>query len=280
MAAPELDLSIVTPCFNAARYVRACIESVKRACAGLNYEHVIADGGSTDGTLEILKGSGENVRWFSGRDGGMYDALNKAVAAAKGRWIGHLNTDEQYNPAGLRAALGVLQTGQADAVLGPTVMVDGAGQFLQLFKQVIVPRPVDALWCMPVQSCSFLYRRGLWERCPYDTRFRLVADHVWFRAQVEAGMRMAAIREPIGIFTWHPDNLSNTLGLQKPEDALPDVNRRALRLQLAKHVYRLRKTLAGGYWRAPVSYEIFREGRFETVRVEKPALKLKRERLT
>lgn len=271
-----MQFSIVTPCFNAIRYLPDCVASVRYACEGLDYEHIVVDGGSTDGTVAFLEKQSD-LRWVSERDGGMYEALNKGMGMASGAIVGHLNTDEQYNREGLRQALLRLESGGADAVFGPTIMVDGEGRFLQVFKQITVPRVVDTHWCMPVQSCSLLYRRVCWERKAYDTRYRLVADHAWFREQMEEGLSLVSVRQPIGIFTWHADNLSSTEGRGSAEDALSDIDKGSFSLRCAKHIYRLRKLLMGGYIRSSVDFEIFRKGVLAREQVARPALKLRRD---
>ena len=73
-----MDFSVVTPCFNSIRWIALCVRSVRHACAGLEYEHIVCDGGSTDGTLEYLQQQGD-IRLIPGPDRGMYDALNKGL---------------------------------------------------------------------------------------------------------------------------------------------------------------------------------------------------------
>ena len=269
-------LSVVTPSFNALRYLPDCVASVRHACAGIAYEHIVVDGGSTDGTVAYLEQQSD-LRWLSEKDGGMYEALNKGIRMAQGAMVGHLNSDEQYNRPGLSEALQELETKSVDAVFGPTVMVDGEGAFLQLFNQSTMPRVIDTHWCMPVQSCSLLYQKACWSREPYDTRYRLVADHVWFRRQMERGLTLASVRKPIGIFTWHSNNLSSTEGLDSAEDALADIDKASSRLRWAKHHYRLRKFLQGGYAKKPIDYEQFRQGVLYREHVARPALKLRRD---
>jgi glycosyltransferase involved in cell wall biosynthesis len=197
-----MDISIVTPVFNSVRWIDLCLQSVRHALKERNYEHIVVDGGSTDGTLEYLK-QHKDIRLIPGPDKGMYDALNKGMATARGRILGHLNADEQYDRAGLAHALQKLDQTGADAVFGPTIMLDEHLSFLYLFNQITVPRPIDADWHMPVQTCSFLFRRQIWERFPYPPKYRVVGDHVWFRRQMKLGLNLVSIRKPIGIFTWH-----------------------------------------------------------------------------
>jgi glycosyltransferase involved in cell wall biosynthesis len=266
-----MKLSVITPSFNSSRWLPACVASVRHATGGSQYEHWVVDGGSSDGTRDFLK-SKSGVRWISEPDRGMYDALNKGIQRATGEIIGHLNADEQYNRAGLQAALKLLEHNPTiDAVFGPTVLVNAESHFLQLFKQVTKPTLADATWHMPVQSCSLIYRKRLWDRLPYDARFRLVGDHAWFYGQMKLGLQLAVVREPIGIFTWRNDNLSNS---GASEDALNGLPRKTFSLKLAKHFYRVRKLFAGGYRRDPVDYEIVRNGAVVSEHVAHPALKL------
>ncbi len=259
------DISIVTPVFNSIRWIELCLQSVRHALQGQRYEHIVVDGVSTDGTLEYLKQQ-KDIRLIPGPDKGMYDALNKGMATARGRILGHLNADEQYDRAGLAHALQKLDQTGADAVFGPTIMLDGQLNFLYLFNQITVPRPIDADWHMPVQTCSFLFRRQIWERCPYPAEYRVVGDHVWFRRQMKLGLKLVSIRNPIGLFTWHGDDIAKRLGPHK-ENALADVNRKTLRMRIAKLFFRLRKlTLGGCLPPLKLSYEIMTDQKIRTGR--------------
>src|SRR5690348_15407970 len=81
-----LVFSVIIPTFNAANYVAATIDSVLRQEKGLA-EVIVVDGGSTDGTVEILKGYGERITWISEADRGVYDAMNKGIDLAHGRYL-------------------------------------------------------------------------------------------------------------------------------------------------------------------------------------------------
>ena len=249
------DISIVTPVFNSTRWIDLCVRSVRHALQGQSYEHIVVDGGSTDGTLDYLKKQ-QDIRLILGPDKGMYDALNKGMAAARGRILGHLNADEQYDRAGLAQALQKLDQTKADAVFGPTIMLDGQLNFLYLFNQITVPRPIDADWHMPVQTCSFLYRREIWKRCPYPAEYRVVGDHVWFRRQMRLRLKLVSVRKPIGLFTWHQDDIAKRLGPHN-ENALADVNRKTVSMRAAKLFFRSRKLVSGGcFFPFSLTYEI------------------------
>jgi glycosyltransferase involved in cell wall biosynthesis len=239
-----MEISIVTPCFNSIRWIELCVRSVRHALQGQIYEHIVCDGGSTDGTLEYLRQQND-IRLIPGPDKGMYDALNKGMATARGRFLGHLNADEQYDRAGLAHALQKLEQSKADAVFGPTIMLDEHLNFLYLFNQINPPRPIDADYQMPVQTCSLLYRRHVWEREAFPSEFRMAGDHVWIRRQFKKGWKLTASRLPIGLFVWHPDQLAPRHIGGKRENSTPDVNRKSLKIKIAKLVYRLRGLCLG-----------------------------------
>ena len=89
-------ISIITPCFNAADYIEDAIVSVKKQNYQ-NIEHIVVDGGSTDGTIEIFK-KYSHLKWISERDCGQSDAMNKGFDLSTGDVIGYLNADDYYYP--------------------------------------------------------------------------------------------------------------------------------------------------------------------------------------
>lgn len=92
-------ISIVTPTYNSEEYLEECIRSIM-AQTYTDYEHIIVDGGSTDGTIEIIRKYEKQypMRWISERDSGMYDAIAKGFRMAKGDIFCWLNSDDMYMP--------------------------------------------------------------------------------------------------------------------------------------------------------------------------------------
>lgn len=97
-----MKISIVTACYNSAATIRDALESVRsqRLTEGVELEHIVVDGGSTDGTAELVRAfadgeaKGFNFRWISERDRGLYDAINKGIRMASGDVIGICNADD------------------------------------------------------------------------------------------------------------------------------------------------------------------------------------------
>ncbi|MFC1983978.1 glycosyltransferase family 2 protein [Chloroflexota bacterium] len=90
-------ISIVVPSYNSERYIRESIDSI----LGQEYDNVeciVMDGGSTDGTINILKQYGEKICWLSEKDKGQSDAMNKGLEQAKGEIVACLCSDDIYEP--------------------------------------------------------------------------------------------------------------------------------------------------------------------------------------
>ena len=102
-------VSVVTVTRNSAEHMAGCLDSVA-AQEGADYEHWVVDGASTDGTVEILRARNDpRLHWISEPDGGIYDAMGKAVRRASGRWIYFLGADDRLRPGALREMAGHLK---------------------------------------------------------------------------------------------------------------------------------------------------------------------------
>lgn len=89
-------LTIITATLNSEKYLEECFLSLYNQ-KYTNYEHIVIDGGSTDKTIEIIKKYENKITyWCSSHDNGIYDAFNKGMQLAKGRYIGFLNSDDQF----------------------------------------------------------------------------------------------------------------------------------------------------------------------------------------
>ena len=90
----EMKVTIITVTYNSSKYLEDCINSVVHQNYN-NIEHIIVDGGSTDGTVAIIKSYEPHIaKWVSEKDKGMYDAINKGMKMATGEVIGILNSDD------------------------------------------------------------------------------------------------------------------------------------------------------------------------------------------
>src|SRR6185437_11662219 len=122
-------VTVVTPTLNAIAYLEACIRSVQsQAGPNVTVEHIVADGGSTDGTVELARSMGVTV--LEGKDGGLYEADNKATLAAKGELIGYLGSDDLLLPGALEAVVKTYERDRRPWVVGGLRWIDAEGRSL------------------------------------------------------------------------------------------------------------------------------------------------------
>ena len=121
-----MKISIITATYNSGKTLRDTIESVMRQTYA-DYEHIIIDGGSKDNTKDIVDEyipiSNGRLKWYSGKDKGLYDAMNKGIARASGDVIGVLNSDDFYADEKVLEKI-ANGTRNVDAVYGDLVFVD------------------------------------------------------------------------------------------------------------------------------------------------------------
>ncbi len=141
MTSPPL-ISIVTPSLNQRRFIEATIESVLSQDYP-HIEYIVVDGGSTDGTLDVLARYDGRLRWISEPDRGQSDAINKGFRRSRGSILAWLNSDDVYLPGAVRSAVEQL-AGQPDAamVYGDGYLIDESGRVTGRFPAT---EPFD-LW--------------------------------------------------------------------------------------------------------------------------------------
>lgn len=120
-------ISVITPSFNSIHTIRDTIESV-RAQNYPDVEHIVVDGGSKDGTVELLK-EYPHLRWVSEKDEGHYHAMNKGIQMATAEIVNILNADDCFRPGALRAVGDAFaKNPDWDGLFGDIVYVNGEGQ--------------------------------------------------------------------------------------------------------------------------------------------------------
>lgn len=126
-------VSIITPSFNSYPFIINNIESVKNQDYP-NKEHIIIDGGSTDGTIEVLKNY-PHLKWVSEKDNGQSEAINKGFKLAKGEIIGWLNSDDTYNEGAISVSVNeIINNKEIDIVCSDEKVIDEKGETIKILK--------------------------------------------------------------------------------------------------------------------------------------------------
>lgn len=202
-----MKISVITPSFQNSDWLKRCVLSVADQGPALQ-EHLVQDAGSTDGTREWLSRDAR-VRAYFEKDDGMYDAINRGFSRAQGEILGYLNCDEQYLPGALEAVADYFSAHpHVDAVVGDTVVVDGAARYL-CSRLALVPGRWGTWVRFPVVTSSFFFRKKIWEAgdLRFDTRWRVFGDLFFVLKMVQRGVRFGVLPRLLSAFFDHGENL-------------------------------------------------------------------------
>ncbi|HSR21563.1 MAG TPA: glycosyltransferase family 2 protein [Anaerolineales bacterium] len=197
-------VSIITPSFNQAAFLQQTLNSVLQQDHH-DLEYLVVDGGSRDGSVDIIRQSASRLAWWvSEPDSGQADAINKALAHARGEVVAWLNSDDYYLPGTVRAAARVFQV-HPDAVLvyGNMLAVDEANRITN--KLVYQQVSLEDLMCFRIigQPAAFIRRSALEAVGGLDTSLHMLLDHqLWIRLATVG--RMIHVGETWAAARYHP----------------------------------------------------------------------------
>jgi glycosyltransferase involved in cell wall biosynthesis len=176
----RLKVSIVTACYNSASTIEDTIRSVILQ-EYAQIEYIIIDGGSTDGTLDIVKKYASRIsKVFSGKDGGIYSALNKGIAAATGDIVAILHSDDLYaDNAVIARVVETFEREKTDCVYGDLQYVDrdNTSRIVRNWKAGQYQEGMFESGWMPPHPAFFTKRACYEKHGQYNTAFRLAGDY-------------------------------------------------------------------------------------------------------
>jgi glycosyltransferase involved in cell wall biosynthesis len=221
------SVSIVTPSFQQARFIDATIRSV----LDQNYprlEYLVVDGGSTDGTLEILRQYEPRLKWISEADKGQADAINKGFARTNGEIIAWLNSDDTYAPGAIQTVaeyfaahpeVGVVY-GNADFI-DPSGAFIGACQNIEPFSRHRLLHYSDFL----VQPAVF-FRRELFQSVGgLDASLCWALDYDLWLKFAERNAQFAFLRRVLANYRWLDSSKTGAGGRKRIEEVRAVVQR-------------------------------------------------------
>ncbi len=177
---PDLPLfSIITPSYNQARFLEATLLSVLDQ-EYPNFEYLVVDGGSTDGSVDIIKRYSSRLTWWvSEKDSGQSEAINKGMRKAHGEFVGWLNSDDVYRPGALTAAVAAFQSNPAAGVVyGDALAMDAEGRAFNVMhsgQHSLLDLLTFKIICQPA---AFMRRTWLEQVNFINPDYHLLMDHL------------------------------------------------------------------------------------------------------
>jgi glycosyltransferase involved in cell wall biosynthesis len=203
-------ISIVTPSLNQAEFLEQTILSVTTQDYP-HVEHIVIDGGSTDGTVDVLRRYDHALAfWGSGSDQGQADAINKGLAHVTGNVIGIINSDDSYLPGALTAAGSHFAARQDSTWACGTTIMFGADRPPSV-PDVKVPANLLRLLTWRYQAPQ----PGMFWRLPsaelrLDTRWRYCFDHALYARLLYEGHRCDFLDQPLAAYRLHSESKTSS----------------------------------------------------------------------
>ncbi len=172
-------VSIITVVYNGEKYLEETIQSVINQTYD-NVEYIIIDGGSTDGTLDIIKKYEDKIDyWVSEMDKGIYDAMNKGIAVASGEWIGIINSDDYYDKNSLQII--------KDRIDENTYFICGDMTIITSCKKIVLRKGSDTLNIrkrMSINHPTLFVRSLIYKNKIFNTDYSIAGDYDFVISQI------------------------------------------------------------------------------------------------
>lgn len=219
---PAPGITIVTPSFRQARFLGRTVESVL-AQGYPALEYVVQDGGSDDGSVEIIREHERSLtRWESAPDGGQANAINRGFAGTSGEIMAYLNSDDVLLPGALAYVARYLAGHpDVDVVYGNRILIDDEGRTVGLW--VLPAHDDETLRLIDfVPQETLFWRRGLWERAGgrVEEELRYAIDWELLLRFAELGARMVRLPRFLAGFRVHDAQKTTTehdLGIEEQD---------------------------------------------------------------
>ena len=186
-----MKFTIITVCLNSVDTIERTIKSVLNQ-NNAKIEYIIVDGGSQDGTLDIIRSYSENITyWCSEQDNGIYDAMNKGIARATGDIISFLNSSDWYEQGIFEAIQNEFEKGKSDIVCGRLRYIKndhiiGESSCVKSEKDIYV----QMIYSHP----AMFVKKALFEQYGvFDTNYKICADYDWLLRVYNKGANISFI---------------------------------------------------------------------------------------
>lgn len=187
------SITVITVCFNSVKEIEETIKSVINQTYS-DIEYIIIDGGSTDGTLDVIEKYADKISYFvSEPDYGIYDAMNKGIKRATGDYINFMNAGDMfYTPETLQIVASKMNV--ADVYYGKVLRHTAYQDYLD------VPRPLERIKeCMPFDHQGVFVALSKIKQHLFNTAYKIIADYIQLNSIYKEGGRFEFINEIIAV---------------------------------------------------------------------------------
>ncbi|MBI9044561.1 MAG: glycosyltransferase [Anaerolineaceae bacterium] len=200
--------SIITPVYNRVKLIEKALDSLHSEGYS-KLEHIIVDGGSNDGTLELL-GKYPSLKVISGPDEGVYDAINKGIKISTGEIIGILNSDDYFEPNCLYIADEYFRNHpECDILVGNALVVNKNRSINKYINSSIINDPLyAATFGTPIPNAWFVRRNVFSIVGFFNNRYKIVADRDFLIRLYYSEIKFCSINKSFYNYLMHEDSLT------------------------------------------------------------------------
>jgi glycosyltransferase involved in cell wall biosynthesis len=210
-----VKISLVTPSYNQAQFIERTIDSVLAQRGDFELDYKVIDGGSTDGTVDILKRYGDRLTWISERDRGQVDAINRGLRGATGDIVGWLNSDDVLMPGAFdRVATAFRDHPEIEWLHGRCMIIDEhdreVRRWISAYKHYRSRHHSLAAFLTEnyVSQMTVFWRRGVHAEIGYlDPEIRYAFDYDLFLRLAQRGSPLY-LEDPVACFRWYETSKS------------------------------------------------------------------------
>lgn len=209
-----MKISVVTVCYNASDTLEATMLSILNQTYD-NIEYIIIDGGSTDGTIDIIKKYANRLAyWVSEPDNGIYDAMNKGIAVATGDYINFMNAGDRFNNESTIDEIfgSCAKIAAADILYGNAIFSYPWGTLLVKPRSLTEFKSYD-----PIFHQSSFTKLPLLKDSPFDISFKIAGDYNFFYKCYMGGKQFIYLDIAMAIFDASDGISSNAIGIRLNE---------------------------------------------------------------
>ncbi|WP_081624481.1 glycosyltransferase family 2 protein [Thioalkalivibrio sp. AKL7] len=183
-------VSIITVVFNGEKHLEQTIQSV--LCQSYqNIEYIVVDGGSSDGTVDIIERYADQIAyWVSEPDDGVYDAMNKGIRQANGKYVGLINSDDWYEKDAVETVVSTFEANDSDVIYGDKRIIreDGSSRIYRP-KSAALDSDFDLNYVHPTIFVS----KNIYEKRQYSSKYDVSADLEFLLALAAGGAKMVHV---------------------------------------------------------------------------------------